>query len=87
MIIIASFKTHTMGLRPFESVVRDTIHNRIKSIVQIIWWEDLKKLTEREIDIVRLITEGKKDKEISGNCLSARGIYETKLVVIRKNWG
>ena len=47
----------------------------------------LAQLTEREIDIVRLITAGKKDAEISKELTVSEGYIRNQLVDIRDKLG
>lgn len=90
--ILSVIKNTFQGLHTFENDVQSVFHEHIfnsnynRSINEV----DLKALnllTKREEDIVRLITDGKKDSEIAGKLFISEGYLRNILVELREKLG
>jgi len=87
----AQFYAHP-GLNTFENDVQAVFHediinsNNHRSNNEVDF-KELELLTERERDIVRLITAGKKDTEIAGELYLSEGYLRNILVEIREKLG
>ncbi len=83
--LISVIRQAKSGFKIFDSGVRDTIQSQMTTNASNdVVAEQLKLLTDREIDIVRLITSGKKDNEISKELCVSEGYIRNQLVVIRE---
>jgi len=86
--LTAIIKSTYAGFSTFESKVKNTLHEHMTADrPNDIDAVGLAKLTEREIDIVRLITAGKKDAEISKELSVSEGYIRNQLVDIRDKLG
>ncbi len=86
--IITIIKSTLSGFATYESGVKDTIHDQINYKIQNeAVSAEMNKLTDREIDIVCLITAGKKDSEISRELFISEGYIRNQLIVIREKLG
>lgn len=90
--IISIIKNTYQGLNTFENDVQAVFHediinsNNHRSNNEVDF-KELELLTERERDIVRLITAGKKDTEIAGELYLSEGYLRNILVEIREKLG
>lgn len=90
--IIAIIKSTCRGLNTFENEVQTVFLDHFSSFINNNNFEDidikgLELITEREQDIVRLITAGKKDSEIAAELFISEGYLRNKLVEIRDKLG
>ncbi len=90
--IISIIKNTYKGLNTFEKEVQAVFHEHVFHAVinnsgSVPDNSNLSKLTEREQDIVRLITAGKKDNEIAKELFISEGHLRNKLVEIREKLG
>ena len=86
--IISIIKSTYNGFSTFENTVRNTIHSEISSSSsKHSTTTELSKLTEREADIVRLITAGRRDAEIAKELFISEGHVRNQLMMIREKLG
>jgi DNA-binding NarL/FixJ family response regulator len=86
--LIAIIKSTYGGFTTFENGVRKTINDQMAATVSNeVYKKELNELSEREVEIVRLITAGKKDTEIARELFVSEGYIRNQLVVIREKLG
>ena len=82
--LIAVIRSTMMGLSTYENRVRETIHDQMSDKTEIHTANDeLEKLSEKQKEIISLITAGKKDAEIAGQLYIDEGYLRNQLVNIR----
>ena len=89
--IVDIIKNSYKGFNTYDSAAQEIIHGYIASKAastgQNIDKSELQKLTARETDMVRLVTAGKKDSEISKELFISEGYVKNQLAVVREKLG
>jgi len=89
--IAAIIKNTYMGFNRYDSAAQEIIfeyvENKTTSTIHERDQSELQELTPRELDMVRLVTAGKKDSEISKELFISEGYVKNQLAIIREKLG
>ncbi len=86
--LISIIKSTSMGFSTYENGVRETIHDQLSDKREIRTTNaDIEKLSEKQREIIRWITAGKKDAEIAKELFVSEGHLRNQLVSIRELLG
>ncbi|HOU09434.1 MAG TPA: response regulator transcription factor [Clostridiales bacterium] len=81
-------KSTMMGFSTFDHGVKDTIHSRLTADAEIrVAPADIEKLTDKQKEIIRMLTAGKKDSEIARDLFMSEGYLRNQLMAIRTMLG
>lgn len=86
--MIAIIKNTMLGFSTYENAVRETIHEMISGSTEFQTTNaGLEKLTDKQKEIVRLITAGRRDAEIAKELYISEGYLRNQLADIRERLG
>jgi len=86
--MVGIIKSTMMGLSTYDHGVKDTIHSQLTGNIDFrAAAADLEKLTEKQKEIIRLLTAGKKDSEIAEALYMSDGYLRNQLMIIRTALG
>jgi len=81
-------KSTMMGLSTYDHGVKDTIHGQLTAESEIhVSAADLEKLTDKQKEIIRMLTAGKRDSEIARDLFMSEGYLRNQLMTIRTALG
>lgn len=84
----AIIKSTMMGFSTYDHGVKDTIHGQLTANHDIrVSAADLEKLTDKQKEIIRMLTAGKRDSEIARVLFISEGYLRNQLMTIRTTLG